>query len=245
MNQKNPAQKKVHGVSSWAEWFDRCAKYYQDPRMKMAYYEDGKPVAMKVMRAIHEDVWKKMGATKNSTVLDVGGGIGLFSQPFQHRVKRIIGTDISPTMIRDAYKLNPKGTFLLCAASSLPFSNESFDRVLCYSVFHYLPNPSRATKVLNEFMRVVNEDGLVFIGDILYPEGYLKRKDHSGISKQSNQRHTMWWPSLLNHDLEKLTFPPSFFINYAKKNGCRCKILTQKITGKETTVSRYDVILRF
>ena len=246
MTQNSSSTKfKRSRISSWAQWFDRCAQYFQDPRMKMAYYQDGKPVAMSVMRAMHKDVWNKMRAPKDSIVLDVGGGIGLFSQSFQHRVKRIIGTDISLTMVRDAYRLNSRGVFLLCEAASLPFSSRSFDRVLCYSVFHYLRNLKHTEEVLDEFLRVLKRDGLAFIGDILYPQNLLNRKKATVLPQRRYKNTAMWWPSSLNHDLKKLAFNPEFFINYCRKNNYQCKILAQHIPGKVTAESRYDVVIKF
>ena len=214
--------------------------------MKMAYYENGKPVPLAVMRSIYEDVWLKLQATSRSCLLDVGGGVGLFSQTFQSRVKIVVTADISPAMIQDAHRLNPQGWFSLCEVTSLPFSKESFDRILCYSVFHYLSSLSHARKALDEFMRVLKKNGLILIGDVLYPQELLKQKFKENLSKPQGKTPTApWWPSLLTHHLKKKTFNPEFFKKYCQRNGYRCKILAQDIEGKLTSSSRYDVILRF
>ena len=260
-------------VSSWAEWFDRCAQHYQDPRMKMAYYKDGatgEPVPMETLQAIHEDVWKKLRATPQCTLLDVGSGIGLFVQAFQNRLRRIVGTDIALTMIKDAAAINPRGIFLQCDVVSLPFSSKSFDRLLCYSVFHYLPDDAQAQKTIDEFRRVVKTDGLILIGDVLYPSEFFKKTSSHVIARSVSQRRSnllkvekiasqkalamtqkinkkptsAWWPSCLNHRLKKKTFSPDFFIDYCQKNGLKCEILTQDIKGKDKD-ERYDVAIRF
>jgi len=236
-NKSNPA-------SSWAQWFDRCAKHYDDPRMKMAYYKDGlsgKPVSQKTMTAIYKDVWDKLCAGKDSAMLDVGGGVGMFSQAFDKWVYKIIGTDISPAMIKDAYRLNPNGTFLVCDAAALPFYSGSFDRILCYSVFHYLKDLAHVKKVLNEFVRVVKKDGLIFVGDILTDTPGQKAKKNS----KNNIPASVWWPSSLNHSLRKLAIDPHFFIDDCRTRGCRCDILPQRIPGKTTAASRYDVVIQF
>ena len=237
---KNPNSKTKMPppVSSWAEWFDRCAQHYQDPRMKMAYYKDGatgEPVSMETLRAIHEDVWKKLRATSQCALLDVGSGIGLFVQAFQDHLRRIVGTDIALTMMKDAAAINPRGTFLQCDVASLPFSSKSFDRLLCYSVFHYLQDDVHAQKTIDEFRRVVKTDGLILIGDVLYPP--------EKIASQKTLAMTQWWPSCLNHRLKKKAFPPDFFIHYCQKNGVSCEILTQDIEGKDKE-ERYDVAIR-
>ncbi|MFA5060557.1 MAG: class I SAM-dependent methyltransferase [Candidatus Omnitrophota bacterium] len=228
-------------ASSWSEWFNRCAQHYKDPRMKMAYYEQGRPLSKRVMKAIHEDVWKKLKPSRNSVLLDVGAGAGLFSKVFQKRLRKVIGTDIAPAMLFDARKLNPRGIFLACNAASLPFAANAFDQILCYSVFHYLSGQKEAEKVLNQFMRTIKPKGRVFIGDVLLPESLLKQKLQKELKKNPSSKS--WWPSFLNHNLKKLTFPPSFFKKYGQKKGYCCHILSQNIPGKLTDISRYDVIL--
>lgn len=245
-NKSNAAQNVENPpASSWAQWFERCAQQYNDPRMKMAYYQDGqtgKPISQKTMTAIYRDVLNKLSVTKDSTILDVGCGVGMFSQALRHHVQKIIGSDISGAMIQDAYQMNPQGTFLVCDAGTLPFSSSSFDRVLCYSVFHYLKDLICVRNVLNEFVRVVKKNGLILVGDILKPMAC----DHT-IKKNSkeNTPPSAWWPSNLNHHLKKLTIDPNFFIDYSRASGYRCAILSQMITGKTTAASRYDVVIRF
>ena len=262
MKNSNSKTKISSQVSSWAEWFDRCAQHYQDPRMKMAYYKDGatgEPVSMETLQAIHEDVWEKLNANSQHTLLDVGSGIGLFVQTFQNRLQRIVGTDIALTMMKDAASINPRATFLQCDVSFLPFSSKTFDRLLCYSVFHYLQDDAHAHKTIDEFRRVVKPDGLILIGDVLYPPEFFK-ENPPVIARSASQRRsnllkvekiasqkalamTQWWPSCLNHRLKKKIFPPEFFRNYCQKNGWKCEILTQDIKGKNKN-ERYDVAIR-
>jgi len=211
----------------------------------MAYYEDGQtgqPVSQETMSAIYKDVWKKLCATSDSVVLDVGGGVGMFSQAFQNLVKKMIGTDISTAMIYDARRINPRGTFLVCDAAALPLGFNTFDRVLCYSVFHYLKDLPHARSVLNEFIRVVKKDGLLLIGDILNP-------DHSGQTTKNNPPKDIagstWWPAALNHNLKKLSIHPDFFSDYCRTHHLQCTILPQIIPEKNTAASRYDVMIRF
>ncbi|HLD69157.1 MAG TPA: class I SAM-dependent methyltransferase [Candidatus Omnitrophota bacterium] len=249
-------------ISSWAQWFDRCAQHYQDPRMKMAYYKDaatGVPVPMETLHAIHEDVWKKLRADSQCSLLDVGSGIGLFVQAFQNRLHRVVGTDISFNMMRDATAINPQAVFLQCDVSSLPFSSKSFDRVLCYSVFHYLKNDSHAQRTIDEFRRVVKKNGVILIGDVLYPTRHSERsptgevknlngeeilRSTKGLPQDDSKPSHAWWPSSLNHQLKKKTYLPAFFKNYCKKNGLKCEILNQDIKGKDKN-ERYDVAIRF
>jgi len=229
-------------IKSWSQWFDECAKHYKDVRMKMAYYEDGKPLSLSVMKQIRRDVLEKFPVTKTMRLLDVGGGVGLFSQAYQRRVKQIILTDISESMIRVARQMNPRETCLVCDAAHLPFEKKSFDRLLCYSVFHYFSGISHVRKVLDEFVRLMKPNGMIFIGDVLYPQEELRKKISSVAQYPLSK--TLKWPTKLSHNLSKLKISTTFFCDYAKRKNLKCRILLQDIPGKKTSFSRYDVVLK-
>ncbi len=152
---------------------------------------------------------------------------------FQNKVNRFVGTDVAPTMIAEANRLNPPGYFLTCEAHKIPFPNKTFDRLVCYSVFHYLSDLKTAARVLNEFHRVVKESGLIFIGDV------LELPPKSAVP--SNKKLKPWWPESLNHHLTKLRIVPNFFKKYCKKNKLKCEILKQAIPGRILPDKRYDV----
>lgn len=242
MTNTHSPDKNNSPADSWAQWFDRCAAHYQDPRMKMAYYEDGKtgkPVSSRLMEAIYEDIWNKLEAKQDSVILDVGGGVGLFSAAYNTRVGKVIATDIAPSMIQTALKLHPGGNFIVCDAASLPFGAYSVDRILCYSVFHYLKDLAQVKKVLDEFTRVVKPSGLILIGDILKVAHPLP-EDKEETEKQSSQ----WWPSELNHNLTKFPIDQSFFTDYCQNKGISGSILRQEIPEKRTASERYDCLIR-
>ncbi|MFA5088880.1 MAG: class I SAM-dependent methyltransferase [Candidatus Omnitrophota bacterium] len=240
MNDKKKQDTASSAVSSWGEWFNRTAQYYQDPLMKMAYYRDGQsgqPVQEQVMRAMYDDIWRKLDPRPEHAVLDVGCGVGLWEKNYTPKVQKIIGTDISLNMIQDACRLNPKCSFLVCRAESLPFKAESFDRILCYGVFLYFSNKKMAEDVLDGFLRVMKKDGLLLIGDILEP--WEKQ-----TQANKKEKITPWWPGRLNHRLSKLYLPRSFFLEYCEKNNLRCAILEQTIQGRMLPSPRYDVAIR-
>jgi len=227
-------------AASWAEWFDRSAKHYKDPMMKMAYYLDGQtgtPVSLEVMQATSRDIWNKLMTQPQHTVLDVGCGVGLFIKEYAARAKNIIGTDTSLQMIKAAQKNNPRNDFFVCAADQLPFNDRQFDRLLCYGVFHYLPDEKTVKHTVAEFVRVVKPDGLIVIGDVL-----AETSPFSGPS--APKKVTRWWPAQLNHRLTKFKLPPNFFLDYCREKNYPCEILEQHIPGRILPDSRYDVRIR-
>lgn len=224
------------GVRSWAEWFERRARYYQDPLAKIAYYVDGKLLPRKLMRSTLNDAWRKLRAGKRTSVLDVGGGVGLFARAFGPKLKKIVTTDISLTMARDGSRLNPGAGFFVCEASRLPFASFSFDRVLCYSVFHYFNSRPYAWKALDEFIRVTKPGGLVFIGDI---PSTIKQ---DSCKRMSGRR--AHYPASLKHGLKYMLFTPGLFVKFCASRGLGCEVLKQEIKGKPMVSSRFDIIIK-
>ena len=228
-------------IRSWAEWFERRAQHYDNPLMKMAYYVEGHPIPIEVMQATIEDVWGKLRATSQSSVLDVGGGVGLFSQVFRPWLRSLIGTDISFSMIRDAYRLNPEGTFLVCEAATLPFVSCRFDRLLCYSVFHYLSDLSHARKALNEFVRVVKNGGLILVGDVPFTQHMQSIEQKSSCALPIDK--PVHYPASLWHTLKHMTYEERFFVEFCTAEGHRCEVLTQDIKGRASSSYRFDILI--
>ena len=223
--------------NSWKEWFDRSAEYNEDPRLKMAYQISGQPVPMEVIQATMNDVYTKLSLSSESSLLDVGGGVGLFSQIFRQKLKCVITTDISFNMAKSGRKLT-SGDYVVCESGFLPFTSSCFDRLLCYSVFHYLGTLERVKETILEFLRVVNNDGLILLGDIPLKQNTVNQQEKKDYKKPSQ------FPDFLRHNLKTLTFDPNFFTDIASSHNFECKILNQKIEGKVTALNRFDVLIR-
>jgi demethylmenaquinone methyltransferase/2-methoxy-6-polyprenyl-1,4-benzoquinol methylase len=99
---------------------------------------------------------------RNEKVLDLGCGDGLnVNLLYKSGIKKIVGVDIAPELIKNAKKLTPKAKFYISSAEKLPFKNESFNVVLVDSVFHHL---MKYEKALSEIKRVLKRNGrLCFI----------------------------------------------------------------------------------
>jgi len=233
---------KSSEIKSWTEWFERRAQYYDNPLMKMAYYIEGRPIPMEVIEATIEDVWKKLRATSECNLLDVGAGMGLFTKAFQSKLSSSIGTDISYNMVRDAYRLNPSGIFAVCEAASIPFKSECFDRLICYSTFHYFSNLAYAKDALIEFARIVKNRGLILVGDIPLNMKHRQQVKIKSTS-ESTAKQPIHYPVFLEHNLKYTTYDPEFFVEFSFANGYDCDVLKQNIKEKETSSYRFDVVI--
>jgi ubiquinone/menaquinone biosynthesis C-methylase UbiE len=155
----------------------------------------------------------------NHDVLDVGCGAGAFLKNIKN-YHSLSGVDYIKSSIEYCRSVFD-GNFEVAQASQLPFTNYSFDKILCWSVFFYFENLDYAEQSLNEMLRTLKSGGNIFIGDIndqekedLYHS--IRRKelrDEKRIVKGSSPKH--------------LFYKKSFFKNYAKKHDLQFKIIDE------------------
>lgn len=77
-------------------------------------------------------------------VLDCGCGTGPMIQLLHEKYpdKHYVGLDLTPEMIRVAQAKRLSNTeFIVADSENLPFTEESFDAVICSNSFHHYPNP--------------------------------------------------------------------------------------------------------
>jgi ubiquinone/menaquinone biosynthesis C-methylase UbiE len=100
-------------------------------------------------------------------VLDIGCSEGFFSREFKNKSQYVCGIDFSPGMIKVAKK---KGegianlSFKVATILDLPFKNEEFSKINCFSVIQYLDNFKQVQKAFHEISRVLVAGGKAFVG---------------------------------------------------------------------------------
>jgi 2-polyprenyl-3-methyl-5-hydroxy-6-metoxy-1,4-benzoquinol methylase len=87
------------------------------------------------------------------SVLDVGCAEGIVCRALQQRgwQSAWTGCDSSANTLRIANRIAPQAQWTCGDANNLPFSDKSFDLILCAEVLEHLPHPERA---LREMARV-------------------------------------------------------------------------------------------
>jgi ubiquinone/menaquinone biosynthesis C-methylase UbiE len=101
-------------------------------------------------------------------ILDLGCGWGRITCALARNAYNVIGLDLSENLItyarQSATELGLKIRFDLGSMMSIPYPEESFDKLIClWGAFNHLLTPSDQVKALNEMYRVLKPDGLAFI----------------------------------------------------------------------------------
>jgi ubiquinone/menaquinone biosynthesis C-methylase UbiE len=91
-------------------------------------------------------------------LLDAGGGTGRVAEALRGKVKGMVVADVSYSMLRYA---SGKGLTTVCApAEKLPFSSNTFDRIIIVDALHHVRHQRDA---INELWRVLVPSGKLAI----------------------------------------------------------------------------------
>ena len=130
-------------------------------------------LAMKSQKNIYDYMYSHIrDKVQGKDVLELATGPGLIAKNVADATHRMIATDFSQDMIKQANKgNNPDNlTFELADASNLQYEDHSFDVVIIANCLHIVPNPE---KVLSEIERVMK------IGGLLIAPNYIERKNET------------------------------------------------------------------
>ena len=124
-------------------------------------------------------------------VLDVATGGGHTAVAISSGVRRVIASDLTPEMLREARTLSREQRrgnidFVVADAECLPFPSVTFDRVTCRIAPHHFPDVRAA---VSEFVRIARPGGLVGIIDSVVPEDPALDAFMNGIEKVRDPTH--------------------------------------------------------
>lgn len=125
-------------------------------------------------------------------VLEIATGPGLLAKHVAGAAKKMIATDYSDGMIKEAMKGEyPKNLkFEVADATELPYDDDSFDAVIIANALHVMPDPENA---LSEIDRVLKCGGILIAPNFV---GHKKRKASriwSGILKIAGIKFEHQW----------------------------------------------------
>lgn len=112
----------------------------------------------------YEDRLKALGFSGFNNVLDAGCGMGQWSMALSRNNHFVHGIDINMERLLVARELSLQLklnniNYQYSSLENLPFENNTFDGVFCYSVFMFTHMPTS----LKEFLRVLKPGGLLYV----------------------------------------------------------------------------------
>ena len=124
-----------------------------------------------VYKRTFADIARKVNFLKSDVVLDLGGGCGQIANFIAAECKQVALADGAESSIRAAKQLlaNRQNIFykrLDLTQFPFPFEDGYFDKIICYSVVHYLPDHGQFQKLVCEMIRITKSGGKILIGDI-------------------------------------------------------------------------------
>ncbi len=164
-----------------------------------------RPVNATIQNELIADIKRKLLLTSPCNfILDVGCGNACILSGLANHFHQVAGIDFSENMIKKAKERLPDGLFKHAEAADINFGDQSFDRVLSYSIFHYFKDEYYAFSVMNQMMRVCKKGGIILIGDLLDQKFEDEIKSSSNLDYEQKipliQRYSQW----LFYDLERL-----------------------------------------
>ena len=148
------------------------------------------------------------GISRFNSVLSFGGGFGDELLPIRERVASIAivesGGDYDASSLDSSVrrvKAEPSG--------SLPFGNEEFDLVTCFSVLHHIPN---VTHVFGELVRCLAPGGTLLLREPTHSMGDW-RTDRPGLTPRERGIPLPFLENLIaQHQLEAVARTRFFFM---------------------------------
>lgn len=139
----------------WTEW----AEKYGDELASVHRYGDIKELEKIVVHII-----ERLEIKQNDAVLDAGCGSGIFLSILKKLTDaKVMGMDFSLKHLQIMKQKSPYIESVNGDVTALPFKNASFDKIVCYSVLHFVDSWKVAVK---ELTRVAKRGGRIILGDI-------------------------------------------------------------------------------
>jgi tellurite methyltransferase len=106
----------------------------------------------------------------NDKILDAGCGEGRNIIYFMKNGYQVYGIDQNPSAIRMVQylftginSLKLKDRFIIGSINSIPFSDNTFNAVICSAVLHFAENEDMFFTMFSELFRVIQSGGTIFI----------------------------------------------------------------------------------
>jgi ubiquinone/menaquinone biosynthesis C-methylase UbiE len=104
------------------------------------------------------------GLDLGGDVLEVGPGFGPATEALAPRAERLTALELDSSLAGDLRaRLADKAEIVEGSGTAMPFADQSFDAVVCFTMLHHVPSPEEQDRLFAETHRVLRPGG-VFAG---------------------------------------------------------------------------------
>lgn len=139
-----------------------------------------------------EKPWFTKYITKNDVVLDIGCGNGQNSIKAAKIAKRVVGVEISVTLLKTAQetaslkKVKNIKFKIANLEEKIPLKDRTFDKAIFLDVLEHL---RKRDQVLSEIKRILKDGGLLFVGVPNSQTSWKKFQRSAGVNSFSDPDH--------------------------------------------------------
>jgi ubiquinone/menaquinone biosynthesis C-methylase UbiE len=124
--------------------------------------------------------WGLAGVETGEEVLEFGPGFGATTRVLAERPGRLDVLELEPGYCRRLErKLGERVAVTQGDATAMPYADDSFSAVLCFTMLHHLPEPELQDRAFTEALRVLRPGG-VFAGTDSIGTGRVFKLIHVG-----------------------------------------------------------------
>lgn len=124
------------------------------------------PLQEDAERNIMADIARKLDLKAHDTVLEIGCGTGNLLIPLASLVREVVGIDHA-SCLNSLKKRTKKKNICLIPGNFLDLSiDSSFEKILCYSVLHYLRDKDEVIQFIGKGLLLLAPGGMALFGDI-------------------------------------------------------------------------------
>ena len=116
-------------------------------------------------RMIFLDVYDKLKINPTDDVLDIGSGPGLLTMPMSYIANSVTAVD-HPDVLEKINKSNDNNIQLLPGNFIKLDIDLQFDKIVIYSVLHYLGSKEEVVEFVKKAMRLLKTNGILMVGDV-------------------------------------------------------------------------------
>ncbi|ELZ04977.1 class I SAM-dependent methyltransferase [Natrialba asiatica] len=127
---------------------------------------------------------------ENSQVLDAGCGTGIYSEFYSSKGANVFGIDLSQQAVNKVEQLGIPGSYQQSSLNSVPFDDNEFDLVHCFSVLYHIVDDQIWKASLDELDRVTKTDGYLFLR-IAWTDEEKRPGNHVKIRSKNDYIHEL------------------------------------------------------